>query len=832
MMSKISFAEKQTTFQELMDRINEPYINPEDIKTPQEIDASIMEALETLDRFEKLLLLQNLEVFYNACAKNYVQLTKAILSAGADPDHASIKGNTPLIIACDEGNQDIVELLLKAGANPNQANTENYNGFTPLTMVCANNHVDIVIALLEKGANPNQEDMAGCTPLAMAGMNGHADIIKVLISHNQGAALLHQAHVNHDSFISILSRTEIDFEPIIDLVQDAFKAKSKLAINKKGENSNIKKFAQSFFKAFSDQDIQKIMPSNAFGILKALDKFDDAIHQALKTSSSLEKLINAALNDSGLHLELLDYTLKHSQEFGYKYATQVATKIIEAAVTEIDDTNNSGIIRDANLIIAIHNYEKKSGKLYKKPLEVFKHEIESIDPTDEIYFVSDKTPLIIEILDGFSFSASDANIVEYIAKYNRAKTLQDKLKDTQTKFFPIFDDLNKASHISQAKSAKSKHKPMDSKLREDIDEIEERCLEVASAKEAGIFVDSKDFLKQLRMLNQKLVLLGKALNHHELLLSQVRSDIETFASTEFDPTLSLDNLIKYSKSKDDSFKTTIKAMFTTPEKRLDSKTQEKFIDKFEIAILQAEATGEISPNNAKYLYRVKHKVSASFLKAYLQNTTDGVLRIIDDKFSGIDDRTTILTTKTYVSSVAAAGIGAAWSHISEEDDRGLEDFEEDEFEEADSENETDASVTGHKEAFSQMLTNRISMIFQKIHSKENISVKELKALAENFDDMLEFISTKSGWVLKYLPTGNTVGSHIDHASKAKFLPKNGDGGKTADLYDFFDQIECFKTYLEIDKETEADRMSGSSSPDHISATLDYSDMPPLIGDSE
>ncbi len=112
-------------------------------------------------------------------------------------------------------------------------------------------------------------------------------------------------------------------------------------------------------------------------------------------------------------------------------------------------------------------------------------------------------------------------------------------------------------------------------------------------------------------------------------------------------------------------------------------------------------------------------------------------------------------------------------------------------------------------------------------------MKELKALAENFHELLEFISTKSGWALKYLPTCATVGSDIDHASKAKFLPKNGDGGKIVDLYDFFNEIEFFKAHMNPDKDTEeAGSFGRASSPAHITAMLDdHSDIPPLIGSS-
>ncbi len=325
---------------------------------------------------------------------------------------------------------------------------------------------------------------------------------------------------------------------------------------------------------------------------------------------------------------------------------------------------------DARLIVAIDNYEEKSEKLYKKSLEVFKQEMASVDPADEIYFDSNKTPIIIEILDGFSFSASDANIAEYIAKYNRAKNLQTKLEETEARFIIIFDELNKRS---QPKSAQPQHKSKvsdDRALSIDIEVIEATCLEFSSAKEVGIFVNSKKFLKRLTCLKQKL----SGLNDQGL-LSLAKSPVEIFESTTFDDALSLDNLVKYSKSKNDSFKVRVKEMFEKPEKKLDSTANKKFLHKFEIAILQAKASGEISDSDSKSLFRIKDKVQTSFLKAYLENTSDGILTAIYDKFSAIDDRTTILTIRTYATSVTAAGAGKAASHMAEEDDRAISDFE-------------------------------------------------------------------------------------------------------------------------------------------------------------
>uniref|UniRef100_A0A1X7ST33 Uncharacterized protein n=1 Tax=Amphimedon queenslandica TaxID=400682 RepID=A0A1X7ST33_AMPQE len=59
---------------------------------------------------------------------------------------------TPLIEAATEGHNQVVELLLTKGADPNF--TSKYTG-TPLTEAAKKGHHLVVELLLSKGANPN-----------------------------------------------------------------------------------------------------------------------------------------------------------------------------------------------------------------------------------------------------------------------------------------------------------------------------------------------------------------------------------------------------------------------------------------------------------------------------------------------------------------------------------------------------------------------------------------------------------------------------------------------------------------------------------------------------
>lgn len=74
----------------------------------------------------------------------------ALLEAGASLDTAMAPdGSTPLIVATDKGHAMVVEKLLRAGANPNIANTD---GTFRVNVVCT--HVEQFTQHL-KGLHPH-----------------------------------------------------------------------------------------------------------------------------------------------------------------------------------------------------------------------------------------------------------------------------------------------------------------------------------------------------------------------------------------------------------------------------------------------------------------------------------------------------------------------------------------------------------------------------------------------------------------------------------------------------------------------------------------------------
>lgn len=77
---------------------------------------------------------------------------------GADIDLRNNIGFSPLFIACEEGHQDTVKLLLEKGAKINLCND---SGVSPLYIASQDGHQDTVRMLLLNGADTvKRENMA------------------------------------------------------------------------------------------------------------------------------------------------------------------------------------------------------------------------------------------------------------------------------------------------------------------------------------------------------------------------------------------------------------------------------------------------------------------------------------------------------------------------------------------------------------------------------------------------------------------------------------------------------------------------------------------------
>lgn len=127
----------------------------------------------------------------------------------ANVEDRGIKGDcTPLMEAASAGHVDIVRLLIAHGADVNAQSTSGriecvyteltsppYRskliprrclGNTPLMYGCAGGHEEVVRVLLEAGANVEDHNENGHTPLMEAASAGHVPVAKILLEHGAG----------------------------------------------------------------------------------------------------------------------------------------------------------------------------------------------------------------------------------------------------------------------------------------------------------------------------------------------------------------------------------------------------------------------------------------------------------------------------------------------------------------------------------------------------------------------------------------------------------------------------------------------------------------------
>jgi len=115
------------------------------------------------------------ERLVNAVAEGDLKTTQRTLAAGADPNHTSPTGWTPLSTAVENNLPEMVELLLRVGADPgNRGRTESL-----LCRAALQESSDMVGLLLAAGADPNEAVFRGLRPIDAGAAN--FEVVRLLL---------------------------------------------------------------------------------------------------------------------------------------------------------------------------------------------------------------------------------------------------------------------------------------------------------------------------------------------------------------------------------------------------------------------------------------------------------------------------------------------------------------------------------------------------------------------------------------------------------------------------------------------------------------------------
>ncbi|MHB0922240.1 MAG: ankyrin repeat domain-containing protein [Thiomonas delicata] len=146
--------------------------------------------------------------FFRAIATDDTAAVQALLAKGFDPNAVDARGNSALYLALKDKSFDVANVLIaQPKLNLNQLNPSDENA---LMIACLEGDDDLVEKMVARGAEINKP---GWTPLAYAATNGHTRIVKYLLDHaayidaaapNGTTALMMAAYFGHDATVKLL----------------------------------------------------------------------------------------------------------------------------------------------------------------------------------------------------------------------------------------------------------------------------------------------------------------------------------------------------------------------------------------------------------------------------------------------------------------------------------------------------------------------------------------------------------------------------------------------------------------------------------------------------
>ncbi|XP_062378149.1 kinase D-interacting substrate of 220 kDa B isoform X2 [Sardina pilchardus] len=117
---------------------------------------------------------------------------KAHLDKFREVDGRSDNGQTPLMVAAEQGNLEIVQELIRRGAN---VNLDDVDCWTALISATKEGHIDVVKELLTNNANLENRDMGGWTALMWAAYKGRTEVARLLLEKGANANITGQYSV-------------------------------------------------------------------------------------------------------------------------------------------------------------------------------------------------------------------------------------------------------------------------------------------------------------------------------------------------------------------------------------------------------------------------------------------------------------------------------------------------------------------------------------------------------------------------------------------------------------------------------------------------------------
>jgi ankyrin repeat protein len=118
---------------------------------------------------------------HHAAEGGHGVVVQQLLRAGAQPRLADNRGWVALHVAAELGHLQVVRCLLHADATPAHVNAQGAEGLSPLHWACAKGHDQVVPLLLGAGADVAARDVREWTPLHYATHGAHLGVLQQLL---------------------------------------------------------------------------------------------------------------------------------------------------------------------------------------------------------------------------------------------------------------------------------------------------------------------------------------------------------------------------------------------------------------------------------------------------------------------------------------------------------------------------------------------------------------------------------------------------------------------------------------------------------------------------
>lgn len=384
-------------------------------------------------------------------------IIKLLVDKGANLD---LRGGeeklSPVHISYTTQHYEIMEYLLKKGANPNIINSE---GISPLHDAILSGSTSTTEILIKYGADIDAKSISGETPLHIAVRKGKTEIVDLLINANANLKIK-----DNFGFLPIHVALWKGYTELVD------------KFHKKGVSIYLLpsevKLIQAKLKAlnYSIGKIDGIIGSRSINIIKKYQKQSGVTVDGIASTKLLENLVHEVTLPPKIKLELLVSNLDDRD-----------VKLIEQSAKDLGKLKDPEAIRHLVKLFYLDSKGREAGTNFGYPY-IHRAAEESL-----ILFGGSSIPYISKVLEGDELRGKE-NLIKVLQKINDPKATEVLVKNlTDWNLGPkIIDALNKKKWIPTTASEKV-HSLIamrkGTKLKEDIGETEKILLQdIESAK--------------------------------------------------------------------------------------------------------------------------------------------------------------------------------------------------------------------------------------------------------------------------------------------------------------------------------------------------------------